>query len=159
MTVSLDIYESLKINTYMCSSDCPCAPVLQATEWTSITERVFNFAGTYKTYKECMENPKGGLRFNVFANEVTGNTENYALVNEWVTFFETEYDCAGICKPALFYWSKSVEVGRPTQSCVGSIKDELTSSFMGLGVATLISGILLFMIFVMQYCLWRKYDD
>lgn len=76
---------------------------------------------------------------------------------EWVEFFEDEYTCAGICSPALFYWSKSIELGRPTEACVGSIKDDLTESFLGLAVATLVSGFLLFFIWIMQYCLWKKF--
>jgi len=76
---------------------------------------------------------------------------------EWIEFFETEYSCAGICEPVMFYWSKSIELGIPTKSCVNSIKDDLTSSFTGLAGATLASGILLFFVWIMQYCLWRKF--
>ena len=72
-------------------------------------------------------------------------------------FFEDNYSCAGICKPALFSWSKSIDGGRPNSSCISSIKEDLNSDFMGLGVATLISGIFLFFVFIMQYCLWVKF--
>ena len=73
-------------------------------------------------------------------------------------FFENTYDCAGVCQPALFSLGKSVELGRPNASCIGSLKDELNSEFGGLGAATLISGVLLMLTFVFQYCLWYKYD-
>ena len=79
----------------------------------------------------------------------------WATVTDLVEFFESEYDCAGICKPALFYFSKSVELGPPTGSCVGNLKDEINSEFGGLGAATLCSGVLLLAIFIMQYCLWN----
>lgn len=76
---------------------------------------------------------------------------------EWIEFFETEYTCAGICTPAVFYWSQPITLGKPTKSCVNSIKDDLTDSFTGLAATTLVSGILLFFIWIMQYCLWRKF--
>jgi len=38
------------------------------------------------------------------------------------------------------------------------LKDELNDEFGGLGAATLVSGILLMLTFVFQYCLWYKYD-
>ena len=76
---------------------------------------------------------------------------------EWIEFFEEEYTCSGICTPALFYWSKSIDLGKPSKSCVNSIKDDLTDSFTGMAIATLFSGILLFFIWICQYCLWRKF--
>mgnify|MGYP001473114236 FL=1 len=60
---------------------------------------------------------------------------------EWIEFFEEEYTCSGICTPALFYWSKSIDLGKPSKSCVNSIKDDLTDSFTGMAIATLFSGI------------------
>ena len=79
-------------------------------------------------------------------------------MKDLVTFFEDTYDCAGICEPALFYLSKSVEKGKPTGSCIGNLKDELNDEFAGLGGATLAAGIVLFGTWIMQYCLWTKYD-
>jgi len=57
----------------------------------------------------------------------------------------------------LFYLTRSVEDGKPTGSCIGNLKDELNREFAGLGAATLISGFLLLIIFMCQYCLWCKY--
>ena len=71
--------------------------------------------------------------------------------------FEDEYDCAGICPPARFYFTRSIDSGKPSSGCVESIKDEVTNAFTGLGITTLIAGIFLFFVFIMQYCLWRKY--
>jgi len=76
---------------------------------------------------------------------------------KWIQFFEDEYDCAGICLPASFSFSKSIKNGRPTEGCIGAIKDDLNTAFLGLSVVTLLAGIFLFFVFIMQYCLWRKY--
>lgn len=74
-----------------------------------------------------------------------------------MTFFEDEYECAGICTTATYYWSRSIDLGKPTKDCVSSIKDDMSNAFLGLGACTLIAGIFLLFVFIMQYCLWRKY--
>ena len=60
----------------------------------------------------------------------------------WLEFFEDEYDCAGVCTPSLFSWSKSIELGRPTKSCIIGIKDGITKAFLGIGICALVAGIL-----------------
>jgi len=62
-----------------------------------------------------------------------------------------------VCQPALFYFNQPISLGKPTHSCIGNLKDAITAEFGGLGAATLCSGILLLLIFIMQYCLWYKY--
>ena len=71
-------------------------------------------------------------------------------------FFEDEYECSGICEEALFSFSRSIEEGKP-KSCFQSIKDEVKESMFYLGVSTLVSGTLLLMLFIFNYCLWNKY--
>jgi len=97
-----------------------------------------------------------GFAFGTFATKFR-DQEDFNVIMEWIEFFENEYTCAGICSPAMFYWGLSIETGKPISSCIKSIKDDLTDSFKGLGVATLVSGFLLFFIWIMQYCLWRKF--
>ena len=96
--------------------------------------------------------------FYMFAKQFREQS-NYDQIKNWITFFEEEYDCAGICKPALFSWTRSIHEGRPTESCISSLKDDVTSNLFYLGLVGLVSGILLFCIFLSQYCLWKKYDD
>lgn len=41
--------------------------------------------------------------FEKFAGHFSGQGD-FAVISEWIEWFETEYDCAGICHPALFFW-------------------------------------------------------
>lgn len=146
----------------MCSSDCKCKDVPSKTDWTKMTVvenrdmpcKAWDFSGTVTTYKECITNVPEitvvgeGAAFAIFAKKFR-EQDDFNTIMEWIEFFEDEYTCAGICTPALFYWSKSIELGRPTKSCVNSIKEDLTDSFTGLAGATLASGILLFFIWIM----------
>ena len=166
----------------MCTRNCPCKKNAKMGEWQTKTEAELLALGrtkglvftdnadikTYDSYDQCIkevqdgslpENMKLGYTsekaFYEFAKSFRDQGE-FQSIKDWIEFFENEYDCAGICKPALFTWVSNVDSGMPTQSCVNSVKDDLTGSFMGLGICTLISGILLFFIWLFQYCLWKK---
>ena len=76
VTLSLEIYENIYIDRYMCSSACPCLSTLPAVtqaQWTSTTRatNLWNFKGTYTTYKACVldeTNKAGGdIKFQAFA--------------------------------------------------------------------------------------------
>ena len=113
------------------------------------------------TYKDCIANAAAPAsaadEFKTFAKSFRTQTDYQGLV-DWIDWFEDTYDCAGICKVAAFYWTKNPATSRPTESCISSLKDDITVPFLGLGIATMMSGFLLFFIFIMQYCLWKSYD-
>jgi hypothetical protein len=173
--VTLDVYEAMMIDKEMCSSNCPCAFTPDAADWTGIPKASFgrcrdwvfapaaNSVGTfYQSYEQCLQAaaavPRTALStpFQIFAGELEGQ-EEWSTVKDFLGFFERSYSCAGVCNPAHFYLTKSVNDGKPTGSCVGNLKDAINESFGGLGAATLVSGFLLLAIFICQYCLWYKY--
>ena len=172
IVISIDIYESLFVNSRMCSDYCPCKPTTYSG-WDQNT-LTMKAGSEIESYMDCIRIQADGdqaranaeatlstssdelMAFYVFANELY-NQEGYDEISKWIKFFEDEYECAGICETATFYWSKPISAGRPDASCIESIKDDLTSAFQGLAITTLIAGIFLFFVFIMQYCLWRKY--
>ena len=158
VVISFDIYDALYVDTYMCSTDCPCKAGSHTTSWAGVNPiPVFTDTGTFTTYKECVSAPPAtaSATFKALAGSFTSQA-NYADVAEWISYFEDEFECAGICSKANYYWGKSVEAGRPSASCIGKIKENISSPFKGLAVATIICGLFLFFIFIMQYCLWKK---
>lgn len=157
----------------MCSNECPCESGVSNTypansiDWTpygGTARPIFSGPNPVTSYKACLANapasnsadPATTYEFRKFAESFRGQSD-YQQLMEWIEFFENEYDCAGICKVALFYFNRNPASSRPSQSCINSLKDEITSAFLGLGIATMICGFMLFFIFIMQYCLWRKY--
>ena len=176
VTYSLDIYESIYINQYMCSCHCPCRITTAAAQWTSLTKQdledmgfdrdpesfVFASTGTnYENYKQCiMDESRAsgsiGDTFSIFA-ESFRDQDNFEDLSDWIRFFEEEYTCGGVCEKSLFYWQKSIDAGRPTDSCVGALKDDLGDNFLILALVTLASGVLLLIMFIYQYCLWKSY--
>lgn len=183
LTISFNIYQEIFINQEMCTRNCPCAESDKMSQWRILDsaeragyqrnkEFVFTanpFVIKYDTYDACIE---GVQDPSVPENLAAGHTATQAFyqfaknfreqgdfteIKEWIEFFEDEYECAGICEVALFNWIQPVAEGIPTKSCVTSVKEDLEASFMGLGISTLVTGGLLFLIWLCQYCMWRKY--
>jgi hypothetical protein len=76
-----------------------------------------------------------------------------------LNYFEQKYTCSGICSPALFYYSLPLTEGVPSATCLSFLKEEIGSSLTYLGVASIVVGIVILLIFICQYALWCKYED
>mmetsp|Transcript_42212 Transcript_42212/g.57395 ORF Transcript_42212/g.57395 Transcript_42212/m.57395 type:complete len:97 (+) Transcript_42212:364-654(+) len=74
-------------------------------------------------------------------------------VMEWM---ESSYRCSGVCKTALFYVTLDLSEGRPLDTCSMALKDEVKNNLTYLGIVVLVTGILMFPAFIIQYCLWKK---
>lgn len=71
-----------------------------------------------------------------------------------VTWFENKYTCSGICNTALFYYSLPLSEGIPDETCLTHLKQEIGDTMTYLGVAAVVIGVLAFLVFLVQYCLW-----
>jgi len=49
--------------------------------------------------------------------------------------------------------------GVPSTHCLGYLKDEIGSNMNYLGVTAVVVGCILFLIWVFQYCLWKKFPE
>jgi hypothetical protein len=43
--------------------------------------------------------------------------------NDFVEELEEEYDCSGLCRPPLFWLTKSIEEGKPKKTCLTVVSD------------------------------------
>ena len=165
--LSIEIYDKLLINQEMCSINCPCKPISKRNQWTDMSQeelekidrcRDWDFSGTITTYKECLvtPGPNAKVRFQGFAEGIV-DSDSWDSLADFIEFFEIQLDCAGVCKPAIFSFAQSIEDGKPNKSCVLGLMDSISDEFVGLSIATFVSGILLFFIFFFNYCLWKKY--
>ena len=147
----------------MCGRNCPCPDVTQKTEWNTDTDRAWRFETgdkTFTTFKDCVtdtDNYHASIPFQVWATEFREQT-NFFEISEWLALFENEFECAGYCAVADFYWQRPISEGKPKRACAEDITSDVTAAFKNLGLTALISGVLLFLMFVFQYCLWRKRD-
>lgn len=76
-----------------------------------------------------------------------------------MTYFEAKYACSGICTPAYWFFSLSVDLGLPKETCLGYLKSEIGEDMMYLGVTSLLIGCVLFLLWCLQYCLWQQFKN
>lgn len=72
---------------------------------------------------------------------------------------EKRGSCSGICNPGLFYYTLDVTKGPPTSPCKTYITSSINSTFAPVGLAAIVSGLVMFLIWLFQYFLWCKYED
>ena len=63
-----------------------------------------------------------------------------------------------MCSPALFFYSLNLSVGVPNKTCLSYMKEEVGDSLKYLGITAVVTGCIMFLIWICQYALWRKYD-
>jgi len=73
-----------------------------------------------------------------------------------LSYFENKYSCSGVCSPGLFYYSLDLSAGIPKEKCLAQLNNEIGSSITYLGITGLVTGALMFLIWIFQYCLWRS---
>jgi len=95
------------------------------------------------------------------AKEALGNAKDKAqeTARKVIAFLEKKHKCNGMCKSALFYWTLPLTEGRPTQTCLTYMKQEIGDSLLHMGLISLVCGILTALIMLVQYLLWCKYDN
>lgn len=76
-----------------------------------------------------------------------------------LTYFESKYQCSGVCTPSLFYYSLDLSEGIPKTTCLSHVKEEIGDSLSYLGITAVACGVVMFLIWCCQYSLWRKYDE
>jgi len=59
----------------------------------------------------------------------------------------------------MFYYTRSIDDGLPTQDCTKPLAEEFGDSFGYIGMGGILAGLMLFLTFLSSYCLWKKYDD
>jgi len=121
--------------TFATFADCANDVVLNEADWDTVDEKIVDELFYYSNTKG--ENPFMGV----------------------LAFIEERYTCSGICSPQMFYATRSVDFGKPTQGCGRPVGKEFGTELGSIGTAGAIAGIMLFCTFLSSYCLWKKYDD
>ena len=62
---------------------------------------------------------------------------------EFVAAFEAEYDCGGVCKVPLFYMSRDIADGPPTQGCIEAAARGMGKKLGTVGLVALITGLMM----------------
>lgn len=142
-------------------------------------EAAWDFSGTglpvskttFTSFAQCMQyyldeaakESKAGedaeLQEKAKAYKDMAGKEAYKRAQKFVEWFESQYKCSGLCKVGYFYYSLSLDEGRPTTTCMSFLKEAIGNNLTYLGIVSLLAGIFTFFSFLVQYCLWRKWED
>lgn len=87
------------------------------------------------------------------------DSEKYQKGLEFITFFEANWPCSGICDQALFYYTLPMSDGPPAETCLATLKEQVQNNLTYYGITCTIAGIIMFLTWICQYLLWKKYDD
>lgn len=72
------------------------------------------------------------------------NRRLYKFLQSAMRYLEKNYQCSGVCNSALFYYNLDLEAGIPDKTCLGAIKKEVGSELEYLGLATVATGFVMF---------------
>jgi len=109
--------------------------------------------GTFSNFSSCWET-------NILPNLVDKDTG--APMNGMIRTMksmEKRAACSGVCNPGLFWYTLDVTTGPPTSSCLSFITGSISDRFAPVGLAGIVSGLIMFLVWLFQYFLWCKYDE
>jgi hypothetical protein len=149
-------YYKAAVDSRMCTDQCKCPEPFKATweaqdsalqesgqwersgrDWNSMK---WTSDGTeISTWKECYD--------AFLKNEFRADSFEQEFLNmggeEFVAQLEESYDCAGVCKVPLFYMTKDISVGPPTEGCIQAAAEGMAANYGNTGKVALVTGVLL----------------
>ena len=114
----------------------------------------------YNDYETCYNDIQAYQRFYLSEDDKSSIVGYVPEISETtqslVKFFENNHDCAGICQPSLFYFSRDISEGLPKQSCLEPIQESIGTITTDLGWAVLSISLTSFMMLLSHYPLWLQ---
>ena len=158
----------------MCSRECPCPNVPNKNTWLDLDEEYlnkigrtglkistqgyteFDFSGegaiVYRKFSDCYKDILAGKTSRVqpevaeFRNRWKENQLSLAV--DFANYFETTYQCSGICESAIFFYALEVIEGKPDKVCLMFLKEEVQSNLSYMGVASIVAGLVMLFTFI-----------
>ena len=162
------------LNSNMCTAQCPC-PQEARVVYDNKTEASMNFfsrtrqAGTGNTTNNMiMMNYQATGSFKNFSDCYTqvlapqatdAQKKNMNSLLKVMSMMEPKFQCSGICNPGLFWFTQSVTLQPPASNCITYLADAVGTKFTPVGLVSILSGVIMGLIWIFQYALWCKYDD
>lgn len=165
------------VNLQMCTSNCPCDPAAYSQGYSNMNPNNFTFNGR-SNQQGSGNGPNGKLKITLASGAQTAYSDfqtcymavlkdNYPKdqQNQHMAYFqfmkpmEQRNKCSAFCVPGLFYFTQQIS-SYPKAGCVNNILNEAGTGYTVPGTIAIVSSIVMFLIFLFQYCLWcDKKDD
>ena len=111
----------------------------------------------YRTFNECYDAVQQAATDAGEPEPTEEKIEKHDSAVKVIDFFESKYTCSGICEKALFYYTLDISEGIPTKTCLRGVNEEIRMSLAYVGITVVVTGVLMFFIWLAQYCLWRRF--
>jgi hypothetical protein len=171
---AIDRSIQILVNGQMCTPQCPCPPAAKAN-YDAVPEAKMNFfnrtraAGTGNNTAQQIRMTYSGSKSysnftSCFKDVIAPNLgpKETKAINGYIklmTGLERRFSCSGVCQPGLFYFSLDVTTDLATDNCLQYVANEIGNKYIPVGLVSIISGIIMGLIWLFQYVLWCKFDE
>lgn len=69
---------------------------------------------------------------------------------------EDEYECSGMCKPALFYFGRNLDEGPPKKTCLLASKQFFSAASRSFAITSVLTGVVALFQFFFHFCLYCR---
>lgn len=69
---------------------------------------------------------------------------------------EDEFECSGMCRKALFYFSRTIEEGRPQNTCMTKLIDAIRNAGRPMQVSSGWASTGVFFLFIMHFFMYHR---
>ena len=78
--------------------------------------------------------------------------------NEWplYQYLEDEFNCSGICRPALFYFSNPISFGPPKNTCLKQVVTLFKNDAQPFAMMSIVTAVLFIVVFCLHFCLYDR---
>ena len=150
--------------------DCELEKQIIYTDGTgpTILEMTGYEMDSYSSFFRCFDDLKDGKRDteqvseeDVKKYEKMAQGKEYQAGFNLVKSFEKRFDCSGICDTQLFYYTRPMNKGPPTSTCILHMKNAIANNLTYMGMASTMCGLIMVFMWLCQYTLWKRnyYDE
>lgn len=163
----------------MCTEECPCfsgkdgeaTPVSDL--WKGYSDADFSNAGadkadlffsdikdgTVDTWLECFERTKKEADSETDDDSKKTKQDNVAKITafmksegfDFMKSAEDKFSCGGVCKPPMFFLTKSITEGKPEMDCLSAVLEDIPGKLRLPGLISVLLGLLLICAFIAAF--------
>ena len=75
---------------------------------------------------------------------------------EYMQKLEDEFQCSGMCRTGLFYFSRSITEGRPEETCLNKMVNQFTNQALPISSACKWCAASSFILFILSFFMYHR---
>ena len=139
------------VDTHMCTDFCPCEPgwdysiygTQNGLNFADHENNDYNFHGDQTIFTECFAERK-----TIWLQQDGDREPIDENVVSLIETLEREFECSGLCEPAMFWASKDIKEGPPKRACIYALKDSFDSKMSMIGWSIVVTAFMTLMLLI-----------